>query len=92
LPFFVYIQGIVIMFLVQVGVNFDGSADGYSCGRVWSMTFMEPDPIDWFVMQEKSSSSCLQGECYLVLSETWIPTVTRACFDVLFRAFAVVDE
>jgi hypothetical protein len=39
-------------FLVHVGVKFDGSADGYSGGRVGSMTFMEPDPVDWFVMQE----------------------------------------
>jgi hypothetical protein len=53
---------------------------------------MEPDPVDWFVMQENLVHHGYRGECYLVLSKTWIPTATRACFDVLFRAFVAVDE
>jgi hypothetical protein len=39
-------------FQVHVGVKFDGSIDGYSGGRVGYMRFMEPQGVDWFVMQE----------------------------------------
>jgi hypothetical protein len=39
-------------FLVHVGVKFDGSVDEYSGGRASPMTFMEPEGIDWFEMQE----------------------------------------
>jgi hypothetical protein len=45
-------QILCMEFQVHVGVKFDGSVDGYSGGRVGYMRFMEPQGVDWFIMQE----------------------------------------
>jgi hypothetical protein len=46
------VQDVAMEFLVHVGVKFDGSVNGYSGGRASSMTFMEPEGVDWFEIQE----------------------------------------
>ncbi|KAL6654930.1 hypothetical protein ACP70R_008395 [Stipagrostis hirtigluma subsp. patula] len=58
-------QEVAMKFLVHVGGKFGGSPTRYGGGRVGSMTFLQPQGVDWFVMQDNLVYHGYKGDARL---------------------------